>query len=48
MPRRRVFLVDNRRSHEFLHLHLELAGYAVEHSADGRKALARVRDIPSI
>ena len=46
MPRRRVFLVDDRRSHDRLHLHLELAGYAVEHSADGRLALARVRDIP--
>src|SRR6478736_7829326 len=46
MPRRRVFLVDDRRSHDRLHLHLELAGYAVEHSPDGRLALARVRDIP--
>jgi DNA-binding response OmpR family regulator len=46
MPRRRVFLVDDRRSHDLLHVHLERAGYAVEHSADGRKAFARVRDIP--
>src|SRR4051794_12106931 len=47
MPRRRALLVDNDRpSHDRLPLHLELAGYEVEHIADGRKALARARDLP--
>ncbi|MEO7274161.1 MAG: response regulator transcription factor [Vicinamibacterales bacterium] len=46
MPIRRVFLVDDSRSHDSLRQHLTCAGYGVEHSADGREALPRVRRIP--
>ena len=47
MPRRRVLLVeDDGTGHEFLCLHLELAGYEVDHLSDGRRALSRARDLP--
>jgi DNA-binding response OmpR family regulator len=47
MPRRRVLLVDaDTRSHDLLERHLEIAGYAVDHIADGRGTRGRAHDIP--
>ena len=47
MLRRRVLLVeDDRRADGVLPLHLEVAGYEVDHIADGRQALSRARDLP--
>ena len=47
MPRRRVLLVEaDWRSRTLLKLHLERAGYAVDHIADGRQALRLARDTP--
>src|SRR5476649_2224686 len=44
-PRRRVLVVDDEPSiRELLHLHLSLAGYQVDESGDGARALSLTRD----
>jgi len=47
MPRRRVLLVeDDGPSDDLLPVHLGLAGYGVDHAADGRTALRWAADVP--
>jgi two-component system, OmpR family, alkaline phosphatase synthesis response regulator PhoP len=44
-PRRRVLVVEDEPSiRELLHLHLSLAGYQVDESGDGARALSLTRD----
>jgi DNA-binding response OmpR family regulator len=45
IPKRRVLIVEDEPSiRELLHLHLALAGYDVDETADGAQALTLVRD----